>query len=92
MPVNSTHPQYDASVESWRRIRDVLAGDAAINPGGEKYVVRLDLQTDQQHQANVRRSFFYNLTALTGSLFLCRALDLCRSVCNCAGAGLKPFV
>jgi hypothetical protein len=35
MPVNSTHPQYDASVESWQRIRDVLAGDAAIKHAGQ---------------------------------------------------------
>jgi hypothetical protein len=60
MPVNSTHPSYDASVESWQRIRDVLAGDAAIKRGGEKYVARLDSQTDQEYQAYVQRSFFYS--------------------------------
>ena len=51
MPVNSTHPQYDANAESWQRIRDVLAGDAAIKRGGEKYMPRMDWQSDAEYQA-----------------------------------------
>ena len=65
MPVNSTHPDYDENIEPWQRIRDVLAGDRAIKRAGEKYVARLDSQTDEEFQAYVERGFFYNATART---------------------------
>ena len=48
MPVNSTHPDNDENLDAWLRIRDVLAGDRAIKRAGEKYVARLDSQTDEE--------------------------------------------
>ena len=42
MPVNSTHPDYDASALEWSRARDVLAGEDAVKAAGEKYLPRLD--------------------------------------------------
>jgi hypothetical protein len=36
MPVHSTHADYDASAQSWQRIRDVLAGEAAIKCAGDR--------------------------------------------------------
>jgi hypothetical protein len=41
MSVNTTHPEYDASLPSWLRARDVLAGEDAVKAGGEKYLPRL---------------------------------------------------
>src|SRR2546423_1421904 len=70
MPVNSTHPDFDANLGSWQRIRDVLAGDAAIKRGGAKYVPRLDSQTDEEFEAYVARGFFYNATARTVSGYI----------------------
>ena len=70
MPVNSTHPEYDANLPSWLRIRDVLVGDAAIKAAGEKYVPRLDSQPDDEFRAYVQRGFFYNATARTLSGFV----------------------
>src|SRR5262245_18163604 len=70
MPVNSTHPDYDSSLDSWQRIRDVMAGDAAIKRGGDRYVPRLDSQTDDEFQAYVERGFFYNATARTVSGYI----------------------
>lgn len=67
MPVNSTHADYDANIDSWQRIRDVLLGDAALKRGGDKYVPRLDSQTDEEFSAYVKRGFFYNATARTVS-------------------------
>ncbi len=67
MPVNSTHPAYDLNLETWQRIRDVIAGDAAIKRGGEKYMPRLDSQSDAEYQAYIGRGFFYNATARTVS-------------------------
>ena len=63
MPVNSTHPEYDSNLASWERIRDVLLGDAAIKRGGDKYVPRLDSQSDSEFEAYVERGFFYNASA-----------------------------
>ena len=70
MPVNSTHPDYDENLAAWLRIRDVLAGDRAIKRGGEKYVARLDSQSDDEFLAYVERGFFYNATARTVSGFV----------------------
>jgi hypothetical protein len=70
MPVNSTHADYDASAQSWQRIRDVLAGDAAVKRAGERYIARLDSQTDDEFRAYVDRGFFYNATARTVAGYL----------------------
>jgi hypothetical protein len=42
MPVNTTHPDYDAALSDWLRARNVLAGEDAVKSGGEKYLPRLD--------------------------------------------------
>ncbi len=70
MPVNSTHPAYDLNHETWQRIRDVIAGDAAIKRGGEKYMPRLDSQSNAEYQAYIGRGFFYNATARSVSGYL----------------------
>ena len=70
MPVNSTHPDHDENLDAWLRIRDVLAGDRAIKRAGEKYVARLDSQTDDEFRAYVERGFFYNATSRTVSGYI----------------------
>src|SRR5512136_1351329 len=65
MPVYTTHPDFDAGLGAWLRIRDVLAGEDAIKRGGEKYVPRLESQSDDEFAAYVQRGFFYNATART---------------------------
>jgi hypothetical protein len=46
VPVNSTHPDYDANAFDWLRARDVLAGEDAVKSAGEKYLPRLDSRSD----------------------------------------------
>ena len=70
MPVNSSHPAYDEHLPSWLRLRDVLAGDEAIKRAGEKYVPRLDSQSDDEFRAYVERGFFYNATSRTVSGYI----------------------
>lgn len=70
MPVNSTHSTYDDFADTWQRIRDVLAGDTAIKRAGERYVARLDGQSDDEFNAYVQRGFFYNATARTVSGYI----------------------
>ena len=65
MPVNSTHPDYDASVTAWSRARDVMAGEDALKAAGERYLPRLDSQTDEEYAAYKERAAFFNATART---------------------------
>ena len=37
MPVNSTHPDYDASALDWSRAHDVLSGEDAVKAAGEDH-------------------------------------------------------
>src|SRR5512137_2988706 len=70
MAVNSTHPDYDAAASEWSRARDVLAGKDAVKAGGEKYLPRLDAQTDQEFDAYVKRASYFNASAHTCEAYL----------------------
>jgi hypothetical protein len=65
MPVNSTHADYDGSLVQWNRARDVLAGEDAVKAGRERYLPRLDSQTDEEYCAYRDRASFFNATART---------------------------
>lgn len=38
MPINTTHPQYDALAPRWQRMTDVCNGEDAIKAAGERYL------------------------------------------------------
>src|SRR6516225_6736400 len=63
--VNSTHPDYDASALDWSRARDVLSGEDAVKAAGERYLPRLDSQTDDEFAAYRKRASFFNATGRT---------------------------
>src|SRR3954469_23795428 len=65
VPVNSTHPDYDATAPAWSRARDVLAGEDAVKAGRERYLPRLDSQTDDEYLAYQARASFFNATSRT---------------------------
>ena len=65
MPVSSTHTDYDATASAWSRARDVLAGEDAVKAGRERYLPRLDSQTDDEYLAYQARASFFNATART---------------------------
>ncbi len=65
MPVNSTHPDYEATLPAWTRARDVIAGEDAIKDGGERYLPRLEAQPDPEYAAYKGRAAFFNATART---------------------------
>src|SRR5438034_10678346 len=65
MPVNATHLEHDASLPAWQRARDVLAGEDAVKAAGEKYLPRLDSQTDDEYEAYKARASFFGATART---------------------------
>jgi Domain of unknown function (DUF4055) len=70
MPVDSTHPDYDASLPSWLRARDVFAGEDAVKAAGEKYLPRLDCQDDKEYLAYKNRASFFNASARTADGFV----------------------
>ncbi len=63
--VNQPHPDYISSLPSWLRVRDVLAGEDAIKADGEKYLPRIDSQSDEEYEAYLHRAAFFNATART---------------------------
>ena len=65
MSVNTTHPDYDASLPAWLRARDVIAGEDAVKSAGEKYLPRLEAQTDEEYDASRARASLFNATART---------------------------
>lgn len=70
MPVDSTHPDYDANAGAWQRARDVFAGEDAIKIAGDRYLPQLDSQTDDEFKAYKARASFFNATARTADGFV----------------------
>lgn len=74
MPVDSRHEEYDRMRRTWDKCRDVVEGQEAIHCGREKYLPRLDGESDKDYVARVMRSTFFNATrrtvaALRGLMF-----------------------
>ena len=69
MPVNSTHPDYDANILPWMRARDVYAGEDAVKAAGPRYLPRLDCQDDAEYAAYKQRASFFNAMARTADGF-----------------------
>lgn len=65
MAVESTHPEYDANATAWLRARDVFAGEDAVKAANERFLPRLDTQTDDEYAAYKARASFFNATART---------------------------
>ena len=70
MPVNSTHLDYDANLAGWARARAVIAGEDAVKAAGERFLPRLDAQTDDEYHAYKQRASFFNATARTADGFV----------------------
>ena len=70
MPVQSTHAEYDASLAAWLRVRDVMAGEDAVKRAGERYLPRLDAQTDLEFAGYLARACFFNATARTADGYI----------------------
>jgi len=60
-----THPDFEATLPAWLRARDVLAGEDAVKGAGEKYLPRMDCQSDEEYAAYKARASFFGATART---------------------------
>jgi hypothetical protein len=63
--VSATHPGYDAEAPQWSRARDVIAGEDAVKAAGEKYLPKLDSQSEEEYAAYKARASFFGATART---------------------------
>jgi len=70
VPVNSTHPDYDANAAAWLRARNVFAGEDAVKAAGERYLPKLDSQSSDEYNAYRARASFFNATARTADGFV----------------------
>ncbi len=70
MPVNATHADYDAALANWIRVRDLLAGEDAVKAAGEKYLPRLEGQSDEDYDAYKMRATFFNTTRRAADAFV----------------------
>jgi hypothetical protein len=65
MAVNALHREYEEQAEAWQRARDVIGGEDKIKAAGEKYLPRLEAQSDEEYKAYKDRATLFNATART---------------------------
>jgi hypothetical protein len=97
MAIGGTHTDYDATAQQWLRARNVLAGEDAVKAAGEKYLPRLDSQSDEEYAAYKARASFFGATARTLEEYLDLVFRRAPAFALCAMAGkpsdgLKAFV
>ena len=91
MAADSVHPDYEASARVWARARDVLAGEDAVKGAGEKYLPKLDAQSDEEYAAYKARASFFGATARTLEEFLDLVFRRTPTVSLPDGAVLAKF-
>jgi hypothetical protein len=97
MPVNSTHPDYDATLPAWERARDVIAGEDAVKAGGQRYLLPLEAQSEEDYRSYKARATFFNATsrtldALVGLVFRADMAVKLPEAKSGVGKALKDFV
>ena len=67
MPVNSTHPDYDANLFKWQRCRDCRSGGDAVKARKQAYLPALESTSADpaRYKTYLNRAVFYNATART---------------------------
>src|SRR4051812_7709609 len=74
MGPDATHASYDAFIDTWRTVRDCVAGSRAVKAAAERYLPRLHKQQNDSYDAYVKRAIFFNacrrtLKAMLGFVF-----------------------
>ena len=65
MPINTTHPEYNARLKQWERCRDCTDGGDAVKGKGTLYLPKLREQDNADYDAYVNRALFYGATGRT---------------------------
>src|SRR5512138_2232718 len=87
MRAHSTHADYDGFLPAWSRARDVLAGEDAVKAASERYLPRLDSQSDEEYAAYKARASFFGATARTVKEYLDLVFRKAPAFALCATAG-----
>jgi hypothetical protein len=90
--VESKHAEYEASAAKWARARDVLAGEDAVKGAGEKYLPRLDSQSEEEYAAYKSRASFFGATRRTLEEYLDLVFRKAPGVVLGSGNGLGAFL
>ena len=70
MTVRSTHADYEAAALGWSHAPDVLAGEDVVKAAGEKYLPRMDSQSEEKYAACRARASFFGASARTADGYL----------------------
>lgn len=65
MNPDQKHPEYIELSDVWKRCRDAVTGQRAIQEGGELYLPKLDEQADDAYKTYKGRALYYNATGRT---------------------------
>lgn len=74
MPISRTHPLYDVHIRQWSRCRDAVSGLDAVKARRERYLPRLEAQSNDEYSGYLKRATYYGASkrtvqALTGTVF-----------------------
>jgi hypothetical protein len=65
MPVDTTHTQYDAATDRWKRCRDAFDGTDAVKAAGDTYLPILSKQDNAEYDAYKGRALWFGATERT---------------------------
>ena len=65
MPVTTTHPEYDKTANSWKKLRDVIEGEEAVKAAGVLYLPKPGGRDDDDFDRYVTRAQFFDATSKT---------------------------
>lgn len=65
MPVDSLHEEYKDMEDEWNLVRDSMGGERAIKAAGDRYVRKLQDQTDTEHKVYIARGSYYGAFSRT---------------------------
>ena len=68
--ITKKHPVYLGMEDTWRKCRDAYEGAEAIKKGGERYLARLNEQSNDDYDKYKDRSQWYGATRRTGEAYL----------------------
>ena len=92
MGVNSAHPDYVAAAAEWSRARVVLAGEDAVKAAAEKYLPKLESQSEEEYSAYKARASFFGGTAHTLEEYLDLIFRRAPALAHESGEQLRAFV
>lgn len=67
MPVTTPHPEYEANVDSWKKMRDVIAGEETVKKEGVVYLPQPSGRSDDDFKKYVQRAQFFDATSKTAA-------------------------